>query len=64
MAFQGYEFYNGTDIENPLSKTDLEFMIDNAMMEDDLNNDGKISWEEYLASQQYHHKLDRTGDEK
>ncbi len=58
LAFQGYEFYNGTEIEHPLGKSELEFMIDNAMTEDDLNNDGKISWQEYLESQQYHHKLD------
>ncbi|KAJ3370721.1 hypothetical protein HDU91_005956 [Kappamyces sp. JEL0680] len=57
LAFQGYEFYNGTGIENPIPTADLEYMIDHALDEDDTNNDGKISWEEYLASQSYHHKL-------
>ncbi|KAF9913834.1 hypothetical protein BX616_009484 [Lobosporangium transversale] len=29
-------------------------MIDHVIAEDDINNDGKISWEEYLISQKYH----------
>ncbi|CAG8484920.1 3318_t:CDS:2, partial [Rhizophagus irregularis] len=29
-------------------------MIDHVLLEDDMNNDGKISWEEYLLSQSYH----------
>ncbi len=60
LAFQGYEFFNETILENPMARSDLEFMIDEALMEDDVNNDGKISWEEYLASQQYHQKLGKS----
>ncbi|KND05077.1 uncharacterized protein SPPG_00752 [Spizellomyces punctatus DAOM BR117] len=37
-----------------LSRKDLEEMIDHALEEDDTDGDGKISWEEYLASQLYH----------
>lgn len=58
LAFQGYEFYNGTTFEESLDTKDLEFMIDHALHEDDSDNDGKISWEEYLESQKYHHKLE------
>ena len=43
-----------------MARSDLEFMIDEALMEDDVSNDGKISWEEYLASQQYHQKLGKS----
>ena len=44
-------------VESPLPRAEVEQMIDHALLEDDINNDGKISWEEYLASQQYHHNL-------
>ncbi|KAJ3091393.1 hypothetical protein HK102_000716 [Quaeritorhiza haematococci] len=33
---------------------DVEEMIEHVLREDDRDNDGKISWEEYLASQTYH----------
>lgn len=40
--------------ESRLTLKDVEEMVDHALEEDDRNGDGKISWEEYLASQLYH----------
>ncbi|KAI8922155.1 hypothetical protein DFJ77DRAFT_445530 [Powellomyces hirtus] len=37
-----------------LKMADVEDMIDHALLEDDIDSDGLISWEEYLASQLYH----------
>ena len=54
LAFQGFEFYNGTEFEESMNLVELEEMIDHALHEDDINNDGMIDWPEYLASQQYH----------
>ncbi|EGF80536.1 hypothetical protein BATDEDRAFT_25195 [Batrachochytrium dendrobatidis JAM81] len=56
LAFQGYEQDTGKEKAH-IDLADLETMIDHALAEDDTNNDGMISWEEYLESQSYHHKL-------
>ncbi|KAG0003974.1 hypothetical protein BGZ80_007705 [Entomortierella chlamydospora] len=40
--------------ESNLSLEKMHDMIDHVIEEDDTNNDGKISWEEYLISQKYH----------
>ncbi|KAJ3137346.1 hypothetical protein HDU90_002133 [Geranomyces variabilis] len=37
-----------------LTVADLEEYVDHALKDDDIDNDGLISWEEYLASQLYH----------
>ncbi|CAG8766156.1 29656_t:CDS:2 [Gigaspora margarita] len=39
---------------NGLKLEEIIEMIDHALLEDDMDNDGKISWEEYLLSQTYH----------
>jgi hypothetical protein len=57
LAYMGYEFYKEEQIHDVIRKEDMEFMIDHALMEDDKDNDGKISWSEYLESQNYHHQL-------
>ena len=59
MAFLGYEFHQQEQISmsDGIRQEDLEYMIDHALLEDDKNNDGKLSWEEYLESQNYHHNL-------
>ncbi|KAF9356608.1 hypothetical protein BGX26_004998 [Mortierella sp. AD094] len=49
-AFSDYT--QGEDSNLPLEK--MHNMIDHVIEEDDTNNDGKISWEEYLISQKYH----------
>lgn len=50
-----------TDYSNPNESQrfvsdikELDAMIDNVLKDDDLDGDGKISWEEYLRSQSYH----------
>ncbi|KAJ3181111.1 hypothetical protein HDU85_003816 [Gaertneriomyces sp. JEL0708] len=55
IAFTGM----GADLPIPapqdrLKLVDVEDMVDHVLLEDDKDNDGKISWEEYLASQIYH----------
>eukprot|EP00842_Homolaphlyctis_polyrhiza_P005437 jgi/Hompol1/5895/HPOL_000331-RA len=58
LAFQGYELHwYGEEAANKLDFQDIEKMIDHALDEDDTNNDGRISWAEYLESQAYHKKL-------
>ena len=57
LAFMGYEFYKGKELEEEIRREDLEFMINHALLEDDKDNDGKISWQEYFESQNYHHQL-------
>ena len=58
LAFMGYEFYHEKEeIPKEISQVDMEFMIDHALLEDDKDNDGKISWIEYLESQKYHHLI-------
>ncbi|KAJ3156872.1 hypothetical protein HDU86_003407 [Geranomyces michiganensis] len=37
-----------------LTVADLEEYVDHALKDDDIDNDGLVSWEEYLASQLYH----------
>jgi hypothetical protein len=57
LAYLGYEFFEeakGDDkglfsIELP----ELEKMIEHTLKEDDKDNDGRISWQEYLESQAY-----------
>ncbi|KAH6568659.1 hypothetical protein BASA50_008015 [Batrachochytrium salamandrivorans] len=58
LAFQGFERDTGKESVPKIDMADLETMIDHALIEDDTDNDGMISWEEYLESQSYHHKLD------
>ncbi|KAI9141593.1 hypothetical protein BKA69DRAFT_1038339 [Paraphysoderma sedebokerense] len=48
-AFTDYEYDADT-----VKLKEITDMIDHVLDEDDLDNDGKISWEEYLASQKYH----------
>ncbi|KAI9105408.1 hypothetical protein DFS34DRAFT_8018 [Phlyctochytrium arcticum] len=43
--------------EHQLTKKDIEEMIDHALLEDDTDGDGKVSWEEYLTSQLYHKEV-------
>jgi hypothetical protein len=57
LAFMGYEFYKEEEVKEDIRREDLEFMVDHALLEDDKDNDGKISWVEYLESQNYHHQL-------
>ncbi|KAF8941546.1 hypothetical protein EDD21DRAFT_410952 [Dissophora ornata] len=40
--------------DSTLSLQQMLDMIDHVIAEDDTDNDGKISWEEYLISQKYH----------
>ena len=40
--------------DGSVSLAEFEEMADHALLEDDLNNDGAIDWEEYLTSQSYH----------
>ncbi|CAI2165832.1 7040_t:CDS:2 [Funneliformis geosporum] len=42
------------DEQPPLKLEEIIEMIDHVLLEDDMDNDGKISWEEYLLSQTYH----------
>ncbi|GES94301.1 multiple coagulation factor deficiency protein 2-like [Rhizophagus clarus] len=49
-AFIDEEFGNSEG----LKLEEIVEMIDHVLLEDDMNNDGKISWEEYLLSQSYH----------
>ncbi|KAI1313374.1 hypothetical protein EDD11_002684 [Mortierella claussenii] len=46
--------YNQGALESKLTLQQLVDMIDHVIAEDDTDNDGKISWEEYLISQKYH----------
>ncbi|KAL2919734.1 hypothetical protein HK105_200649 [Polyrhizophydium stewartii] len=58
LAFQHYDREPGSpETFDPVNMDDLETMIDHALAEDDLDNDGKISWDEYLESQSYHRNL-------
>ncbi|KAF9985997.1 hypothetical protein BGZ65_009132 [Modicella reniformis] len=50
-AFSDYN-QGEPDTMVPLEK--MLDMIDHVIEEDDIDNDGKISWEEYLISQKYH----------
>ncbi|KAI8823546.1 uncharacterized protein EV422DRAFT_359848 [Fimicolochytrium jonesii] len=43
--------------EHRLPLEEVESMIDHTLLEDDIDGDGKISWDEYLASQFYHQKV-------
>lgn len=45
------------DATHSVSLKDVEEMVDHVLAEDDLDNDGTISWEEYLASEEQHHEL-------
>jgi len=51
-AFIGDDIFE--NLEQPLKLDEIIGMIDHVLLEDDMNNDGKISWEEYLLSQSYH----------
>ncbi|KAF9582354.1 hypothetical protein BGW38_000307 [Lunasporangiospora selenospora] len=50
-AFSDYN--QGVTQSQVLLKSMID-MIDHVIEEDDIDNDGKISWEEYLISQKYH----------
>ncbi|KAL3901987.1 MAG: hypothetical protein SGCHY_000168 [Lobulomycetales sp.] len=43
--------------DGSISLAEAEKMIDHIMEEDDHDNDGMISWEEYLESQEYHNQV-------
>ena len=58
LALTGYEFEHTKDQETSfVPEHEVESVIDHILLEDDKNNDGKISWEEYLESQAYHNNL-------
>ncbi|KAG0251212.1 hypothetical protein BG011_007788 [Mortierella polycephala] len=46
--------YNQGSPDSVLGLKQMLDMIDHVIEEDDTDNDGKISWEEYLISQKYH----------
>ncbi|KAJ3213986.1 hypothetical protein HDU67_002245 [Dinochytrium kinnereticum] len=55
------EARNGPDSEGKYAKDrvtlkEIESLIDHVLEEDDLDNDGMISWEEYLQSQKAHNQ--------
>ena len=55
LALSGYEFEHTKGHESSfVPEAELEEVIDHVLSEDDKDNDGKISWEEYLESQAYH----------
>ncbi len=43
--------------ERRMSLDEVERVIDGTLSEDDVDNDGKISWEEYLASIKYRESI-------
>ncbi|KAI9350022.1 hypothetical protein DFJ73DRAFT_832797 [Zopfochytrium polystomum] len=51
---------NGHYARQRLPLRDVEAMVDHALSEDDVNNDGLISWTEYLASQERHKQMQRS----
>lgn len=61
LAFNGYEFVDGVERSDSVPLDDLEGMVDHALHEDDKDNDGRISWAEFLESQAYHHQLNTNG---
>lgn len=42
------------DTSHSISLKDVEEMINYVILDDDRDNDGTISWDEYLESQAYH----------
>ncbi|KAI8833372.1 hypothetical protein BC829DRAFT_407862 [Chytridium lagenaria] len=55
------EARNGPDSTGKYAKDrvtleEVEGLVDHVLDEDDLDNDGMISWEEYLMSQKAHHQ--------
>jgi hypothetical protein len=48
---------NGRLAKDRLTLSDVEKMIDHALEEDDYDNDGMISWAEYLESQKKHKQM-------
>ncbi|OZJ05893.1 hypothetical protein BZG36_00893 [Bifiguratus adelaidae] len=50
-AFTDFDGINAADL---LNLEEVNEMVDHVLEEDDINGDGKISWEEYIASQLYH----------
>lgn len=57
LSIIGYEFNKGEETLTELSLSEMEVLINHTLAEDDKDNDGKISWAEYLESQKYHHLL-------
>jgi hypothetical protein len=57
LSIIGYEFNKGEETLTELSLPEMEVLINHTLEEDDKDNDGKISWAEYLESQKYHHLL-------
>ncbi|KAF9280542.1 hypothetical protein BGZ68_007169 [Mortierella alpina] len=51
---EAFSDYNKGGEGSKLSLQQMNDMIDHVIAEDDTNNDGKVSWEEYLISQKYH----------
>ncbi|KAG9296396.1 hypothetical protein G9A89_014988 [Geosiphon pyriformis] len=48
--------FTASDQEAVLTLTEINEMTDHVFLEDDMDNDGRISWQEYLLSQKYHEK--------
>ncbi|ORY98137.1 hypothetical protein BCR43DRAFT_438160 [Syncephalastrum racemosum] len=53
-AFTDYDEGEEDDPTRYVSLDEVTEMVDHVLEEDDLNGDGLISWDEYMASQLYH----------
>ncbi|KAI9302888.1 hypothetical protein BJ944DRAFT_166420 [Cunninghamella echinulata] len=53
-AFSDFDVEHEEDPAKYVSLEDITSMVDHVLEEDDLDGDGKISWEEYMQSQLYH----------
>ncbi|CDS04759.1 hypothetical protein LRAMOSA07289 [Lichtheimia ramosa] len=53
-AFTDFDEDEEDDPTRYVALDEITDMVDHVLEEDDLNGDGRISWEEYLQSQLYH----------
>ncbi|KAH7045019.1 hypothetical protein BKA57DRAFT_396758 [Linnemannia elongata] len=53
-AFSDYNDQHTPNSQSTVTLQQMLDMIDHVIEEDDINNDGKISLEEYMISQKYH----------
>ncbi|KAK3843442.1 MAG: hypothetical protein J3R72DRAFT_440853 [Linnemannia gamsii] len=53
-AFSDYNDQHTPNSQSTVTLQQMNDMIDHVILEDDINNDGKISLEEYMISQKYH----------
>ncbi|ORX52705.1 hypothetical protein DM01DRAFT_1268933, partial [Hesseltinella vesiculosa] len=53
-AFSDFDAEHEEDPTKFVSLEDITAMVDHVLEEDDLDGDGRISWEEYMQSQLYH----------